>query len=160
MNRHSVASGTPWKVRRAHIQGEPFHRPSTSTFISSTKGETLSQISFSTSSQVLPAFIVTHFSPYVPFPILPNVSRTTRTCVSTFAQRSSSYPLRCFAAYSGAIPRKRVKLGAGRDTSGAQHHSYVQGLKVVKEGIRCNTFDAENAVPGDAYSSQITVVPD
>ena len=93
-----------------------------------------------------------HCNPSVPFPILPNASRTTRTCISTFAQRPSSYPSRCFAAYAGEIPKKWVRLGAGRDTPGAPHHSYVQGLKVVKEGTRCTTSSMQKRDPGGCIS--------
>ena len=53
-----------------------------------------------------------------------------------------------------------MRSGAGRDTSGALHHSYVNGLEVEGEDFWSNAFDAENAIPENAYLSQMTVVPE
>jgi len=53
-----------------------------------------------------------------------------------------------------------VRSGAGRDTSGALHHSYVNELEVKGEDFWSNAFDAENAIPENAYLSQMTVVPE
>jgi len=53
-----------------------------------------------------------------------------------------------------------VRSGAGRDTSGALHHSYVNGLEVEDEELWSNAFDAENAIPENAYLSQMIVVPE
>ena len=52
-----------------------------------------------------------------------------------------------------------VRSGAGRETSRALHHSYVNGLE-AEEGFWSSAFDAENAIPEKAYLLQITVVPD
>ena len=138
VNRHSVASGTPWKVRRAHIQTKPFHRPSTSTFTSSTKGRPFPRY---------PSRLISRPSGVHHNPPPSKYPEQMQACISTSAQRSSSHPPRCFAAYPRDISRKRVRFGAGRGTSGALHHLYVQELKVVKEGTRCNAFDVENAIP-------------
>ena len=51
-----------------------------------------------------------------------------------------------------------MRSGAGRHTSGALHHSYVKGLDV--ENFCSSAFDAENAIPENAYLSQMIVVPD
>ena len=53
-----------------------------------------------------------------------------------------------------------MRSGAGRDTSGALHHSYVNGVGVEVEGFCSNAFDAENAIPENAYLSQTIVVPE
>jgi len=53
-----------------------------------------------------------------------------------------------------------VRSGAGRHTSGALHHSYVNGLEVEGEGFWSSAFDAENAIPENAYLSQMTAVPE
>lgn len=53
-----------------------------------------------------------------------------------------------------------MRSGAGRETSGALHHSYVNGLEAEGEGFWNNAFDAENAIPENAYLSQMIVVPD
>jgi hypothetical protein len=57
------------------------------------------------------------------------------------------------------MSRKRVRSGAGKDTSGALHHSYVKGLE-DGEDSSINAFEAENAIPENAYLSQMIVVPD
>ena len=53
-----------------------------------------------------------------------------------------------------------VRSGAGRDTSGALHHSYVNSLEADEEDFWSNAFDAENAIPENAYLSQTIVVPE
>lgn len=53
-----------------------------------------------------------------------------------------------------------MRSGAGRDTSGALHHSYVNGLEVEGEVFRRNAFDAEKAIPENAYLSQMTTAPE
>jgi len=53
-----------------------------------------------------------------------------------------------------------VRSGAGRDTSGALHHSYVNELEVEGEDFCSNAFDAENAIPENAYLSQMIIVPE
>ena len=53
-----------------------------------------------------------------------------------------------------------MRSGAGRDTSGALHHSYVNGLEVEGEAFSSSAFDAENAMPENAYLSQMIVVPE
>ena len=53
-----------------------------------------------------------------------------------------------------------MRSGAGRDTSGALHHSYVSGLEVEGEDLWSKAFDAENAIPENAYLSQMIMVPE
>ena len=53
-----------------------------------------------------------------------------------------------------------MRSGAGNDTSGARHHSYVNRQEANEEGFWSNAFDAENAIPENAYLSQIIVVPE
>ena len=147
-----------WPVQVVCIQSRELQSPLTGSSIPFARGDTFPQISSPTSSRVLPASITTHFSAPISFPILPKISRT-RACISGFSYRSSPYPSRCSAACSGEMSRKMVRSGAGRDTSGALHHSYVNGQE-EEEGFWSSAFDAENAIPENAYLSQITVVPD
>lgn len=53
-----------------------------------------------------------------------------------------------------------MRSGAGKDTSGALHHSYVNGVDAEGEDCWSNAFDAENAIPENAYLSQMIVVPE
>ena len=53
-----------------------------------------------------------------------------------------------------------MRSGAGRDTSGALHHLYVSGLEAEGEDFCSNAFDAENAIPENAYLSQMIMLPE
>jgi hypothetical protein len=77
------------------------------------------------------------------------------------------------------ISRKRTRSGAGRPVSGARHHSYdsvdagvgvnnlsspspssLSSLLSVDESEGGSALAVENAIPENAYRSQMTVVPD
>ena len=52
-----------------------------------------------------------------------------------------------------------MRSGAGRDTSGALHHSCLDGLE-VEEDLWSSALDAENVIQDNACQSQITIVPE
>ena len=138
MRLHNFCSG-PWLLRLIN-------------------GSTRFHTSSDTSSLPFPASINTHRTPSPPrslnsSPIRWNTLRT-RSCISSVSYLSCPNPPRSLAI-SGVISKKITKSGAGNPTSGLLHQS--NGRRAWPAAV---TFEAENAMPENAYRSQMTVVPE